>query len=98
MSRQSSSSGKPNKRTACFRMPSEAVEEWRGAARQVKKDAGIGVGDLTALVLQQAAEDLRAGRLAVHGRYLQRFDTGQDEPSSPHPLHTQEGGGVPPPD
>lgn len=98
MSTQSSSSGKPNKMTACFRMPSDAVEEWRAAARQVRKDAGIGVGDLTALVLQQAAEDLRAGRLAVRGHYLQRFDTGQDELSSPRPLHAQKGGGVPPPD
>ena len=97
----STDSGNPKKRMISFRLPGDVIDVWREVARQVKADTGLSIGDLTALVLQQAARDLRAGRLVVRKQtkaYLQWSSSNNDTVAQPrrsdHARETR--GGVPP--
>jgi len=97
----STGNGNPKKRMISFRLPGDVIDDWREAARQVQAETGLRIGDLTALVLQQAARDLRARRLVVRrqtGAYLQWSSSNNDTVAQPrrrdHARRT--GGGVPP--
>jgi len=91
----STDSGKPRKkRMISFRLPNDVIDDWREAARQVQAETGLGIGDLTALVLKRAARDLRAGRLVVHRRQEAYLQWPSNEQSRRHAREAR--GGVPP--